>query len=131
MQLFEELSTKRREFVEYALEAYPEIRETGLMNRVQVKTLERNLKESGVKIGHPIWLTGTQEYKNPAWGWYNVPVPGNPELPRLAPQKSLNSSKRSLTSGAKRSKIVVDRQQNALISDEEFTAELSAAGIEL
>lgn len=129
MRTYDKLTKAMRKFTDAMIQYYPEVLETGICNRTQVLDVQAKLAaQNNGKCGHPIWLTGTREFKNGTRGWYNIPVPGGENLPRNAP---LNKPMKSLLSSSSAPKIASTSEQEVTVNEQEFEAELLAAGIQL
>lgn len=129
MRLYSEISAKKRAFVDALIKRFPEVAELGYCTRPQVEETFFANKDAGTPVGYPMWMTGTKEYKTSFRGVYYVPVPGD------VPASNINIQQKKLKPGltqAKTSnKIAATSQQEVLVEEQEFEAELLAAGIEL
>lgn len=131
MRSYNELTKKRRVMVDLMLETYPDIEKTGTITFKQIRALWTQIQEmrkSGKisKLGYPLWITVEKEFRTDTRGVYAVPLPsGNVEPKTVVKSKVKKESK--LT--APKVPVTLDVGNEEVITDEEFAAELEAAGV--
>jgi hypothetical protein len=131
MRSYSELTNTRQKMIDYMVEAYPNISNTGTITFSEIRALWVQIQEkrkNGVigKIGYPLWITVEKEFRTGTRGVYAVPLPsGNIASVVSKPQKSKVSK---LTAPKMPVTLDVGKGQEVLTEDE-FAAELEAAGV--
>ena len=130
MRSYSELTNKRKMMVDLMLETYPDIEKNGTITFKQIRALWTNIQEmrkNGTisKLGYPLWITVEQEFRTDTRGVYAVPLPSGNVEPKTVKSKVKKVSK--LT--APKVPVTLDVGNEEVITDEEFAAELEAAGV--
>lgn len=130
MRSYSELTNKRKMMVDLMLETYPDIEKNGTITFKQIRALWTNIQEmrkNGTisKLGYPLWITVEQEFRTDTRGVYAVPLPSGNVEPKTVKSKVKKESK--LT--APKVPVTLDVGNEEVITDEEFAAELEAAGV--
>ena len=145
MKKYCELTPKRRNVIDYIVANYPDIVSdgsscTGIVTFKQIRALWPNGKgtvnAAGDALGYPLWLTVEMEFRTDVRGEYTIPLDdGTPILTKPAKVKEQKVPKEK-TKKVKAEKPVapklkqkIDDSDKVELSDDEFVAELAAAGI--
>lgn len=131
---FNELTTKRKIAIQLILEAYPEVAATGLLTFKQFMTWwTAHSADPNRVIGYPRWIVGNPATASGTRGVFSIPVPAcEAECVEITSVKKAKKVKtlKELTDTKKVSTIAVG-ETKASISEDDFAAELAAAGIQL
>lgn len=130
MRSYSELTNKRKVMVDLMLETYPDIEKTGTITFKQIRSLWTNIQEmrkSGTisKLGYPLWITVEQEFRTDSRGVYAVPLPSGNIEPKTSKSKVKKESKLTVP----KLPVTLDVGNEAVITEDEFAAELEAAGV--
>lgn len=130
MRSYSELTNKRKVMVDLMLETYPDIEKTGTITFKQIRSLWTNIQEmrkSGTisKLGYPLWITVEQEFRTDSRGVYAVPLPSGNIEPKTLKSKVKKESKLTVP----KLPVTLDVGNEAVITEDEFAAELEAAGV--
>ena len=141
---FNDLTNKRKLAVQILVAEYPEIKETGTITLKQLRTWwdDKYSKLESREVGYPIWLFSEKEFRTDAKGVYAVPLPDSEadlvkaektiqkKVKAGVQKKAKTKTLKDLTSVCKESTMEIGTTEEVL-SDDEFAAELRAAGIEI
>lgn len=126
---FSDLTAKRKFAIQQLLEAYPEVKETGLLTFKQFQTWWTAYDQDPTRqIGYPRWMVANPDTKSDKRGVFRIPLPtSEAEYVTLSGSKKVKTLA-DLTPRKKTTKITVSQPA---ISDTDFEAECLAAGITL
>jgi hypothetical protein len=92
----------------------------------------------GAALGYPLWLTVESEFRTDVRGDYAIPLDDGTPIPTKSAKVKAETAKKETTKKVKTEKPVVpklkrkiDDSEKVELSDDEFVAELAAAGITL
>jgi hypothetical protein len=142
MKKYCELTAKRRDVIDHIVANYPETKTTGTVTFKQIRTLWPNGKgttnSEGAALGYPLWLTVESEFRTDVRGDYAIPLDDGTPIPTKSAKVKAETAKKETTKKVKTEKPVVpklkrkiDDSEKVELSDDEFVAELAAAGITL
>ena len=143
MKKYCELTPKRRNVIDHIVANYPDIVSEGtscigVVTFKQIRSLWTNGKgtvnAAGAALGYPLWLTVELEYRTDVRGEYVIPLDdGTPILTKPAKVKAQKVTKEKTKKAEKpvapKLKQKIDDSDKVELSDDEFVAELAAAGI--
>jgi hypothetical protein len=130
MRSYSELTKKRKMMVDLMLETYPDIEQSGTISFKQIRSLWDKIQEGRKdgtisKLGYPLWITVEQEFRTSSRGVYAVPLPSGNIVPVVT--KTYKSKVSKLT--APKLPVTLDVGNEQVITEDEFAAELEAAGV--
>lgn len=131
---FNELTTKRKIAIQLILQEYPEVADDGLLTFNQFMTWWNAYEQDPNRvIGYPRWIVGNPETASGTRGVFSIPVPSSDaecvDITPTAKKKKVKTLK-ELTATENVATITVG-ETKASISEDDFAAELAAAGITL
>ena len=143
MKRYCELTPKRRKVIDHIVANYPDIVSEGSTSTVtfkQIRTLWPNGKgtvnAAGDELGYPLWLTVELEYRTDVRGEYAIPLDDGTPIPTKPAKVKAQKVPKEKTKKVKAEKPVapklkqkIDDSDKVELSDDEFAAELAAAGI--
>lgn len=133
---FNELTAKRKIAIQLILQEYPDVAKDGLLTFKQFMTWWTAYNDDPNRIiGYPRWIVGNPDTASGTRGVFSIPVPQSTAeciditSGTITKQKKVKTLK-ELTATKKVATIEVG-ETKASISEDDFAAELAAAGITL
>lgn len=145
MKKYCELTPKRRVVIDHIVANYPDIASegsgyAGTVTFKQIRALWPNGKgtvnSAGESLGYPLWLTVESEFRTDVRGEYAIPLDDGTPIPTKPAKVKAAKAPKEKTKKVKAEKPVapklkqkIDDSDKVELSDDEFAAELAAAGI--
>lgn len=140
MKKYCELTPKRRDVIDHIVANYPDVKTSGTVTFKQIRALWHNGKgttnSAGEALGYPLWLTVESEFRTDVRGEYAIPLDDGTPIPTKPAKVKAAKVPKEKTKKVKAEKPVapklkqkIDDSDKVDLSDDEFAAELAAAGI--
>jgi len=129
---YSDMTKKQKYAIQLLIESYPEIKTTGKITLRQLTAWWNNYSTlENREIGYPQWLKERKEFRSDERGVYVIPLPTTDEAVTLEKTvKVKEKSLRKLTPVKKSVTIEVGKKNpDDILTEDEFAAELKAAGI--